>query len=184
MAPIGIEPITHGLQGKKTVAVRITIMIHRSYVALPVELWGHVDIKKSDALVATSDPGKEFRLLRQAEKKSRKKTCSDFHRRGNRCSGSWQNTEWWAAALQTVTISRSGPDTEKHGRLCTVKVHCVMRCVSSISLTLWRCYLDKTLYLLSSAVSGRRMHGFEPFQSRCSAKIFNHLRSNCCVRPT
>lgn len=31
--------------------------------------------------------------------------------------------------------------------------------------------------------SGRMMHGFEPFQSRCSAKIFNHLRSNCCVRP-
>lgn len=90
MAPIGIEPITHGLQGKKNIAVRITIMIHRSYVALPVELWGHIDIKKSDALVATSDPGKEFRLLRQAEKNQGKRPALIFTEGATEVSGSWQ----------------------------------------------------------------------------------------------
>lgn len=59
------------------------------------------------------------------KKNQEKRPALIFTEGATEVSGSWQNTEWWAAALQTVTISRSGPDTEKHGRLYTVKVHCV-----------------------------------------------------------
>ena len=140
MAPIGIEPITHGLQGKKTIAVRITIMIHRSYVALPVELWGHIDIKKSDALVATSDPGKEFRLLRQAEKNQEKRPALIFTELATEVSGSWQ-------ILSGGPPHSNGHDQQEWTEYGTSTAGFTLsRFIASCAalLTYRRCYLDKT----------------------------------------